>query len=66
MIKRDVEESLQRMYERGYKKGYDDALKKNKGEWEDKFTKRRNISEKESDSSSWDNVTSDPFAGEGW
>ena len=35
MIKRNVEEALQHMYEIGYKKGYEDALKKDKGEWED-------------------------------
>lgn len=27
MIREDVEQSLQHMYERGYKKGYEDALK---------------------------------------
>ncbi len=33
MTREDVEQSLQRMYAIGYKKGYKDALKKNKGEW---------------------------------
>ena len=33
MIRRDVEKSLRNMFERGYKQGYEDALKKNKGEW---------------------------------
>ena len=28
-----VEKSLRNMFERGYKHGYEDALKKNKGEW---------------------------------
>ena len=28
-----VEKSLRNMFERGYKHGYEDALKKNKGAW---------------------------------
>lgn len=30
IIERDVEHSLQRMYEKGYKQGHEDALKKTK------------------------------------
>ena len=34
MIRRDVEKSLRNMFERGYKQGYKEALKKRpKGEW---------------------------------
>jgi hypothetical protein len=38
MIRRNIEKSLRNMFERGYKQGYEDALKenalkRNKGEW---------------------------------
>lgn len=33
MIRRDVEKSLRNMFERGYKQGYENALKENEGKW---------------------------------
>lgn len=51
-------------YEKRVEKMRVDILKDLVGE--EKFAKRRNISKEESDSSSWDNVKSDPFVGEGW